>query len=115
IEAKSAMFKDVSSAVASAHDGDTVIVPKGTTSWTETLNVSKSITLQGANSKSTDDSTVILDDIPLIGENKTAYIISVTLKPSQSLRISGLTFRNGARPAGQEGKPGSDSSAIVIL
>src|SRR5256885_15352577 len=80
IEAKSPAFKDVSSAVASAHDGDTVIVPKGTASWTETLSITKSITLQGANVNAIDDSTVIVDDIPLIGENKTAYLISVTLK-----------------------------------
>src|SRR5205085_8485786 len=115
IRAKSPAVKDVNSAVASAHDGDTVIVPKGTASWTETLSITKSITLQGANVNATDDSTVIVDDIPLIGENKTAHIISATVKPSQSLRLTGFTFRNGSRPSGQEGKPGSDSSAIVIL
>lgn len=60
IKAKSVSFEDVSSAVASAKDGDTVTIPAGTASWTSALLITKGITLQGAGN----DSTVILDDIP---------------------------------------------------
>src|ERR1051326_289009 len=60
ITATSASFKDVASAVSSAHDGDVVVVPAGTASWTTTLNIAKGITLEGAGN----DKTVILDDLP---------------------------------------------------
>ena len=36
VEAKSAALADVKSAIASAHDGDTVTVPAGEASWTST-------------------------------------------------------------------------------
>jgi hypothetical protein len=60
IESRSVSFSDVSSAISSAHDGDTVVVPAGTASWTSTLTIAKGITLQGAGN----DTTIILDDVP---------------------------------------------------
>src|SRR5262245_23526008 len=60
INAKSGSLVDVSSAVASAKDGDTVTVPAGTAIWTSTLNIAKNITLQGAGVAS----TIIIDDVP---------------------------------------------------
>jgi hypothetical protein len=60
ITAKSVSIADVSSAIASARDGDTVAVPAGTASWTSGLAITKGITLQGAGN----DKTVILDDLP---------------------------------------------------
>src|SRR6266576_29135 len=45
VNARSAAFADVSTAVASAAKGDTVIVPAGTASWTKTLVINKPITL----------------------------------------------------------------------
>ncbi len=59
VTAKSVSLSDVSSAIGSAHDGDTVTVPAGTASWASTLTIAKGITLQGAG----DDKTVIVDDI----------------------------------------------------
>src|SRR5439155_10975484 len=38
----------VQSAVSSAADGDTVVVPPGTGTWSSTLNVTKNISLVGA-------------------------------------------------------------------
>ena len=60
VTAKSASSTDVSSAIASARDGDTVAVPAGTASWASTLTITKGITLQGAGN----GATVFLDDIP---------------------------------------------------
>jgi hypothetical protein len=59
VEAKSAAFEDVSSAVGRAQDGDTVTVPAGTATWTTGLNIDKNITVQGAGA----GSTVIIDGI----------------------------------------------------
>lgn len=70
VEAKSAELADIRSAIASAHEGDTVTVPPGTASWTSTLVITKGITLQGGtsiggplNSPTVTDKTIIFDDI----------------------------------------------------
>lgn len=60
INARSVSLVDVSSAIDSAHEGDTVVVPQGTASWTSMLTIAKGITLQGAGK----DETVIFDDLP---------------------------------------------------
>jgi hypothetical protein len=96
IEAKSVSLPDVRSAVASAHDGDTVRVPAGTASWTSTLTLTKGISLAGANVTATDDRTVILDDVKTSNRGG-VQIIQASIKAGQSLRISGITFRAGSR------------------
>ena len=47
INARSPSLTDVRTAIASAADGDTVIVPAGTAVWRDTLTITKGITLQG--------------------------------------------------------------------
>jgi hypothetical protein len=96
IEAKSVSLPDVRSAIASAHDGDTVTVPAGTASWNSTLAIAKGISLVGANVKATDDLTVFLDDVAISGRG-TAEIIQASPKAGQSFRVSGITFRPGSR------------------
>ncbi|HEU0209503.1 MAG TPA: hypothetical protein VFQ78_11050 [Candidatus Udaeobacter sp.] len=51
--AASPSFADVSAAVTAAADGDTVVVPAGTATWSSTLVISKGITIQGAGATST--------------------------------------------------------------
>jgi len=48
INAKSASYSDVASAITSASPGDTVIVPAGSVTWSSTLNITKGINLIGA-------------------------------------------------------------------
>jgi hypothetical protein len=125
ITAMSASFRDVSSAVGLAHDGDSVLVPAGSASWTETLLIGKGITLQGAG----EDKTTILDDVPrpqrgqpqpekrqqqTTSRSASLHVaqqflrqsapqrgpqrdslIIVTLAPKQSFRMTGFTFRYG--------------------
>jgi hypothetical protein len=109
VEATSVSFQDVRSAVSSAHDGDTVAIPAGTASWTQTLIVTKSITLRGANINATDDATVILDDIALNKPNNVGRIVFATISPKQSFRVTGITFRVGSRTA----RPGSGAAIQV--
>ena len=108
IEAKSASLPDVRSAVASAHEGDTVRVPAGTAGWRSTLTITKGISLAGTNLKATDDRTVILDDVETSGRG-TAEIIQASIKAGQSLRISGIAFRAGSRTT----KPNSAAAIHV--
>jgi hypothetical protein len=107
ITAASASFVDVSAAINSASDGDTVVVPAGTASWTSTLNITKGITLQGATTitgdhntelagthMSANDQTIIVDNLPRT--NGTARIILATgLVSTQKFRITGITFKAG--------------------
>ena len=43
VEAKGVSFGHVSSAIAAAKDGDTVVVPSGTATWTTPLNIASNI------------------------------------------------------------------------
>jgi hypothetical protein len=103
LTAKSVSFEDVSAAVSSAREGDTVMIPAGTASWTEQLALTKGITLQGQTSVQgkdpkefvVRDGTIILDDVPRT-RGKTSALVYGSFTPSQRPRISGITFREGA-------------------
>jgi hypothetical protein len=47
ITAASTSLADVAAAVASAHDGDIVVLPAGDSTWTSELTITKAITLKG--------------------------------------------------------------------
>src|SRR6476469_400964 len=101
VNARSPSFADVSSAVASAAKGDTVIVPAGTASWTKMLVISKPITLIGQTTVSytnetANNQTIILDDVmprnPIIHADVTSGDMAV--EPTVPLlQIKGFTFR----------------------
>ena len=104
INAISLKFADVSAAVAAAQDGDVVVLPAGTVSWTSTLSITKSITLQGQTSVVgsdpsnfiVTDGTVILDDVPRAGSASSNSIIYGNFSPSTLPRITGITFKVGS-------------------
>src|SRR5262249_15241744 len=54
INVASPSLADVRRAIASAADGDTVIVPAGTAAWTSALNITKGITIQGQTTVNSD-------------------------------------------------------------
>src|SRR6266480_24835 len=95
IKALSVSFTDVSTAIALAQEGDTVVVPAGSASWTSTLTVTKGITLQGANVNAADNFTVILDNVSRGGTGQGAAI-KILLNSTQSFRLTGITFRKGS-------------------
>ena len=91
----------VQAAINQAEDGDTITLPAGTFSWTQRVNITKGITLQGQTTISgagtatptCNDLTIVKDDVPRAGWRG---IISVNVKPSQSFRMTGITFEAGA-------------------
>src|SRR5438105_5222239 len=101
INARSPSFRDVSEAITSAAKGETVIVPAGTASWTETLVINKPITLMGQttvnySNETAKNQTIILDDVkprnPIIHADITAG--DMTVEPTVPLlQIKGFTFR----------------------
>jgi hypothetical protein len=101
ITARSVSFLDVSSAIALASDGDTVIVPAGTASWASTLTITKGITLQGQTTTdittgsgpfgTANDRTIIQDDAPRL--NGQVIVINVPL--GKTVRLSGFTLKAG--------------------
>src|SRR5437762_2145160 len=81
-----------------AQNGDKITLPTGIFHYTTTLNITKGITIQGttvisgpARNPVINDGTIIKDDTP-----RSSPIIKVTLNPSQSFRLTGLTFTYGA-------------------
>jgi len=87
-----------------AADGDTVVIPAGTASWTSALFISHGITLQGQTVITGDhttspnmtatDYTIIQDDAPR-NVRGGVLISNENLTPTQSVRITGLTLQYG--------------------
>jgi hypothetical protein len=90
-----------------ARDGDTIVVPAGTFSWTSRLEITKGITLQGAttivgpaSNPTIIDATIIQDDTPRSGATGIIYAL---MSPGKSFRLTGITFAPGVstqRPTG---------------
>src|SRR6266576_1772759 len=88
-----------------AADGDTVVIPAGTASWTSALFISPGITLQGQTVITGDhttrpnmtatDYTIIQDDVPRPVNGGVGLITDSVLTPAQSVRITGLTLQYG--------------------
>jgi hypothetical protein len=96
VAAASPSLADVSAAVSSAAEGDTVTIPAGSATWTATMAVRKGITLQGAGAAALDDRTVIVDDV---AGGKSNPVFDVELTKNQVFRLTGVAFRHGSRQA----------------
>ena len=88
INVNSASESDVAAAIASATNGDTVIIPAGTATWTRTLSIKKAIELRGAGV----GNTIIKDGV------QQRQTIGVVLVPGKLTRITGIEFQDGGRP-----------------
>jgi len=96
ITALTPSFFDVSKAIGSAVDGDTVIIPAGKASWTSQLVITKAITLMGQTTTDSvagtaGDRTIIADNLPT---TQSQGLIKVTSAAGKSYRISGFTFQD---------------------
>jgi len=95
ITALSPSFFDVSRAIGSAVDGDTVIIPAGTATWTSQLVLNKAITLQGQTTTDSVagtavDKTLITYGLPT---SPAVPLIRVSSLSGKSYRVSGFTFQ----------------------
>ena len=109
ITAASCSQADVSSAVSSASTGDTVLIPPGTCTWTQPLNVpSVAMTIQGAGSSST---TIIDGTDYTTGTYATFGLITWTTVSTGLHRITGITFDGNASLAPD---PNTDRGMIRI-
>jgi hypothetical protein len=91
VNARSVSFADVNTAVSSAANADTVVIPAGTASWTATLTISKPITLQGAGG----GSTIIQDNLPSNGADKLPATLIHCTATTGLTRITGITLTRG--------------------
>src|SRR5205814_4168047 len=96
---------NVATAVSSAQDGDTVLIPAGTATWTSGLAIKKAITLQGKGI----GSTIIKDGI----QNSNTKLISFTLVSGRASRLTGIEFQNGGAGKHQNGAIGFANAAGV--
>jgi len=95
INAASPSLADVKRAIASAADGDTVIVPAGRAAWTSALIITKGITIQGqttvdSDSGTADDQTVLVDNLVRVPGGQGFFHCKTDA--GESLRITGITF-----------------------
>jgi len=103
---------DVQAAINVAKDGDTVVIPAGRCTWTQTVTVgkvvsqspiqmqSKSITIQGAGM----DQTIIVDNVPKPAATG-GPIFRLITKSRGLTRLTGLTVDGGTGPADPHGRP----------
>jgi hypothetical protein len=97
INATSPSLADVTAAIHSAADGDTVTIPRGTATWTSTIKISKGLTLIGQTTtdpvhKTADDQTIISVNT---GANGNTPVLVLDSALGKSYRVSGITFRTG--------------------
>jgi hypothetical protein len=92
INATSCNQSQVATAISSANTGDTIVIPAGTCTWTTTLAVSKSITLQGQGV----NSTVIVDGITAPSSGAKPPAIRWTVSGNALNRLTGVTFDGGS-------------------
>jgi hypothetical protein len=109
ISARSASLIDVTTAVALAKDGDTVLVPAGSATWSNELDISKAITVKGATTIDTtigglpvdkpypappysaaNDKTIITRD-----NQNGGHSVVITASNGKKIRFSGFTFLRG--------------------
>src|SRR4051812_15663515 len=79
----------IQSKINLAQDGDTVVVPAGTAHWTQTLEITKNITVRGAGI----GKTVIYDDVPRAPQ---VHTVRVVLAKNLPFRLTGFDFRGDA-------------------
>src|SRR4029077_9786480 len=120
INAASPSLADVRRAIASAVDGDTVIVPAGTAAWTSALTIKKGITIQGQTTVNSDtgvcnDLTILQDNFPA-GYPGGEGFFHCTANTGQFLRITGLTFTNapGNRAVQANGTISVDGNSTTV-
>ena len=100
ISAASCSYSDVNSALDRASNGDTVLVPPGTCTWSTSMDfdtnvtggTNKYLTLQGAGI----DQTIIIDGVSKAPFPNIAYLIRWTTVNGGLTRISGFTFQGGS-------------------
>jgi len=102
VQAASCAQDDVQAAIDAAQDGDVVLVPEGTATWTTRAArtptvriVDKALTLQGAGI----DRTVIVDGT---GKLSSEEPLSVRSSAERPVRVSGFTFKNMPRRGSAE-------------
>jgi hypothetical protein len=86
--ATSPALTDVTAAVAAAVDGDTVMIPAGTATWTSGLPINKAITLQGAGIGQT-----------IIKDGCSGGFLEFDLVANKASRMTGIEFQDGGRAA----------------
>jgi hypothetical protein len=87
--AASVSYNDVNTAVSAATNGDTVIVPAGSSTWSSTLNITKNITLSG--------SGIGVTNITRNGGYAVSYSpnsAAIADNQTHAFRITGFTFKN---------------------
>ena len=94
INAASCSQADVSSAILSASNGDTVNIPNGSCSWTSGISTSKEIVIRAQNYTPTDQGTMTRN--VTITNNSSSPLFSMTSGNSFHVQISGIRFNEGS-------------------
>jgi hypothetical protein len=92
INASSCSYEDVQRAVGLAIDGDTVIIPSGTCTWTKQLTITKGIRLQGSGI----DVTIIRDNVKKGAGTPNPRLLHFTVNQPNTFELAHLTIEGVA-------------------
>src|SRR5262245_58976902 len=93
ITAASTSRCDVGAAVTAAVDGDTVMIPSGTSEWTTSLQYSKAISVIGSGT----NLTILQDGIILNTPPSAQALFAIATTSGKSYRLSNLQIAQGSR------------------
>ena len=115
INAYSCTYVDVYSAIASASDGDIVVVPAGSCYWSSTLTIDKGIVLRGAGAGVTNIISNIVPTNPGNTYDPGNFLIIYEVVPSldKSFRLEGFTLDMNDQSSGIMLK-NTDINKVVI-
>ena len=105
IKAAGCSKADINSAILSATDGDIIIVPEDTATWTSALVLTNmpSVTIQGAGP----EKTLVIDATPIDGWESSPLWINQSKNDLKPFRITGITFQGVAGVKGMINITGS--------
>ncbi len=100
IVASSPSRADVGAAYDRCVDGDTLLIPAGESTWTQSLGIEKGITIMGSGVDSTIIRDAVVESTPV---NKTEAIIYFITESEKAYRLTGIRFENAGRSTYYEG------------
>jgi hypothetical protein len=117
--ASSASLTDVQSAVTAASDGDIVLIPNGTVTWTGGITTTKQIIIRAQNYTPTpagvQGSGATSRNVTITNNSASGYLFSFTSGNNYHCGLGGIRFNEGTGEAGFVAAAGSGSKVFLLF
>lgn len=116
LTAASAAYTDVNDCVTAAVDGDTILIPNGSATWTSGISTTKQIRIRAQNITPTSGGNTTRNVTITNNYSNGTYdaLIAMTSGNSYNVRVSGIRFNEGTGTSGHINFGGSGSKIPVV-